>query len=124
MDPITTAIIAAVAAEPIVRSLLLAAFVQRAEPDPAARPAVETVLLAEGRRLNEAGYPAPLLAWQPHLRAVTGAASGQENERAAGLCHELGYHLHMFLEGYLDQVGQGIRRETKLTPLRFSSRLF
>jgi hypothetical protein len=38
MDPITTAIIAAVAAEPIVRSLLLAAFVQRAEPDPAGRP--------------------------------------------------------------------------------------
>jgi hypothetical protein len=33
-------------------------------------------------------------------------------------------NLHMFLEGYLDQVGQGLRRETKLTPLRFSSRLF
>ncbi len=74
---------------------LLAEFIERARPDPAAREAVEATLLAEANRLNNAGYPAPLLAWQAHLRAVTDAARQRTDERAAGLCNTLGYHLNM-----------------------------
>ena len=59
-----------------------------------AQAAVEETLLAKARRLNNAGYPAPLLAWQPHLRAVTDAAQKREDERAADLCNTLGYHLN------------------------------
>ncbi len=69
-------------------------FVGRAE-DLKAQAAVEGALLAKAYRLNNAGYPAPLLAWQPHLRAVTDAAQVREDERAAGLCNEFGYHLYM-----------------------------
>jgi hypothetical protein len=39
----------------------------------AARAAVEQALLDEARRVNASGYPARLLPWQPHLRAVTDA---------------------------------------------------
>ena len=76
--------------EPIPRPLLLATL---ALPD----EELEARLLAEDglRRLNQAGYPAPLLAWQPHLRAVTDAAAAREDERAAALCNTLGFHLEM-----------------------------
>jgi tetratricopeptide (TPR) repeat protein len=77
---------------------LLAAFARQAAEDDAAhgaRDAVEETLLAEADRLNNAGFPVPLLAWQPHLRAVTDAAYDREDERAAGLCNTLGYHLKM-----------------------------
>ena len=59
----------------------------------AARIAVEESLLAEADRLNNAGIPGPLLAWQPHLRAITETARSREDTNAAGLCNELGYHL-------------------------------
>ncbi len=86
---------------------LLAAFVRReaegsGKAGESAQAAVERTLLTEARRLNNAGFPAPLLAWQPHLRHVTDAALGREDgpggegaERAAGLCNTLGYHLDM-----------------------------
>jgi tetratricopeptide (TPR) repeat protein len=78
----------------LVLHRLLAAFVRGAAAGDAARAAVEEALLAGARRLNQAGYPAPLLAWQPHLRAVADAARAREDERAVGLCNTLGYHLH------------------------------
>jgi tetratricopeptide (TPR) repeat protein len=60
-----------------------------------ARNAVEDGLYAEAARLNRAGFPEPLLAWQPHLRAVVERALPRDDERAASLCNELGYHLWM-----------------------------
>jgi tetratricopeptide (TPR) repeat protein len=60
-----------------------------------ARNAVEQSLLAEANRLNIAGIPGPLLAWQPHLRAITERACSREDEIASGLCSVLGYHLQM-----------------------------
>jgi tetratricopeptide (TPR) repeat protein len=45
--------------------------------------------------VNSGGYPGPVLAWQPHLRAVTDAARARADERAAALCSSLGYHLEM-----------------------------
>jgi tetratricopeptide (TPR) repeat protein len=74
---------------------LVGAFVRGVAAGVGAQAAVEETLLAEAACLNEAGYPAALLAWQSHLRAVTDAASKREDERAAGLCNELGYHLYM-----------------------------
>ena len=58
-----------------------------------ARDAVEATALTEATRLNEIGNPAPLLAWQPHLRAVTERASTREERTAARLRDELGLHL-------------------------------
>ena len=56
---------------------------------------VELVLVWMASELNKAGYPAPLLTLQTHLRAVTDAAKGRDDSRAATLCNELGYHLRM-----------------------------
>jgi tetratricopeptide (TPR) repeat protein len=56
---------------------------------------VEGVLLEVAIQLNAAGYPAPLLALQPHLRAVTDAAKGREDDKAVLLCNELGYYLYI-----------------------------
>ena len=58
----------------------------------AARPAmptriarqVEAAVLAEAQRLNEAGYPAPLLAWQPQLRFRGRAARAERDSEHAG----------------------------------------
>ncbi len=74
---------------------LVAAFVRGVAADAEAQGAVERTVFAEAARLNQAGYPAPLLAWQSHLRAVTNAAFDREDEQAAGLCNSLGYHLSM-----------------------------
>jgi tetratricopeptide (TPR) repeat protein len=59
----------------------------------AARAVVEQALLHEAMRVNASGYPARLLPWQPHLRAVTDAARAREDEQAANLCNELSYHI-------------------------------
>jgi len=74
---------------------LLAAFVEQANPDPAAPPAVEQAVLGEANRLNNAGIPGPLLACQPHLRHLTAAAEQRGDELGANLCSSLGYHLWM-----------------------------
>jgi tetratricopeptide (TPR) repeat protein len=74
--------------------LLVTKFARHASDDhAAARAAVEQTLLDEAERVNESGYPARLLPWQPHLRAVTDAARGREDGQAARLCNELGCHL-------------------------------
>jgi tetratricopeptide (TPR) repeat protein len=73
---------------------LVLAFVQNALvlELPTARTVVERALGREAERLNEAGYPAALLAWQAHLRTVTLAAFDRDDEQAARLCHALGEH--------------------------------
>jgi len=77
---------------------LLVTFVRGTLHDDAAQAAVEETVLDEARRLNQAGYPAPLLAWQPHLRHITDTTFTRTDERAAGLCNELGHHLWMIGE--------------------------
>jgi tetratricopeptide (TPR) repeat protein len=57
-----------------------------------AQAAVELALAEEAERLNKAGYPAVLLAWQVHLRAVTNAAADRDDEQAARLCHITSEH--------------------------------
>jgi tetratricopeptide (TPR) repeat protein len=75
--------------------LLVTHFAQRTNGDhTAARAAVEQTLLYAANRVNDSGFPARLLPWQPHLRAVTDAARMREDELAASLCNALGYHLH------------------------------
>jgi hypothetical protein len=51
---------------------------------------VEMTLYKEAKRINQAGYPGPLLVWQPHLRTVTEVALKRADERTAGLSSELG----------------------------------
>ncbi len=74
---------------------LIVAFIRNAAlPEyESAREAVAVALYEEAKRVNAAGYPAPLLAWQSHLRAVTQAALIREDLLTAKLCNELGWHL-------------------------------
>lgn len=75
---------------------LLADFVRSEASDTAeAQAAVEETLLAEATNINKAGYPAPLLAWRAHLRAVAERAREAGSANAAGLLNEIGYHLKM-----------------------------
>jgi len=75
---------------------LLATFVRDTAPDLAdARAAVEQAVETEADALIAAGYPAPLRAWQVHLRAVAEAAVEAGSERAGGLLLSLGNHLRM-----------------------------
>lgn len=75
---------------------LLAAFVrfQSSSADTGAQTDVEQALLTTTRRLNQAGYPAPVLALQSHLRFVCEEALQRGDELSANLCHELAYHLY------------------------------
>jgi tetratricopeptide (TPR) repeat protein len=79
----------------VVLHRLIAKFAREAGEGGAAQRAVEWALLLEANRLNEAGVPGPLLEWQPHLRAVTGAAWEREDEVAARLCDSMCHHLWM-----------------------------
>jgi len=73
---------------------LLALFARAAATNAGVQAAVERTLLERANELNNAGYPAALLALQPHLRRVTDAALARADEHAADLCNELGSHLH------------------------------
>jgi hypothetical protein len=73
---------------------LLAAFVQVQPAAITAQAAVEQAISTEANRLNQAGYPAVLLAWQVHLRHVTDQACPRQDAQAATPCGNLGYHLH------------------------------
>jgi tetratricopeptide (TPR) repeat protein len=78
----------------LVLHRLLGAFVRSAAQDgQAARDAVERAVLAEAKRLNAIGLPAPLAAWLPHLRAVAELADGGKSANAGGLLNELGSYL-------------------------------
>lgn len=74
---------------------LVAAFARGLGEREEAEGAVEGALLAEANRVNNAGVPGPLLAWQPHLRAVTDRAREKGEEVGAGLCNTMGFHLKM-----------------------------
>jgi tetratricopeptide (TPR) repeat protein len=79
----------------LVMHRLVAEFARGSDEGEDARNAVEDSFFAEAVRLNRAGDPVPLLAWQPHLRAVVEKAQPREDQRSARLCSELGYHLQM-----------------------------
>jgi hypothetical protein len=65
---------------------LLAAFVRSEASDAEThRGQVQAAVQAEAQRVNEAGYPAPLLAWQPQLRFVADHAAEAGSEHAGGL---------------------------------------
>jgi tetratricopeptide (TPR) repeat protein len=74
---------------------LLAVFVREIAHDTAAQTAVEDKLIAEAERLLNAGYPGPLLALHPHLRAVTEAAQPRADGRTARLDMTLGNALYL-----------------------------
>jgi hypothetical protein len=74
---------------------LLAVFVRTVARDVMAQTAVEDALLAEAKRLCDAGYPGPLLPLYPHLRAVTEAAQRREDARTADLATVLGDSLYL-----------------------------
>jgi tetratricopeptide (TPR) repeat protein len=84
------------APEPGTYSLhrLVAAFTQQTGGEhAAARAATEQALLREANRVNDSGFPARLLPWQPHLYVVTDAARAREDEQGANLSNALGCHL-------------------------------
>lgn len=77
----------------LVMHRLVAEFARGSEGGEEARGAVEDGLFAEASRLIVAGYPAPLIAWQAHLRFVADEARQREDERSGRLCNALGEHL-------------------------------
>lgn len=88
---------------------LVAAWARGAGKGNEARSDVELALISESMRINEARNPVLLLAWQPHLRAVTDRALGRNDGAAARLCHELGFHLweagkYLESQPYLEQA--------------------
>ncbi len=74
---------------------LVAAFTRQAagERMEAAAGAVAKAVAQAARAINQSGFPRRLLAWQEHLRYVADAAAELEDEQAAWLSNELGYHL-------------------------------
>jgi len=60
-----------------------------------AQTAVEEAVLRRASEVNDAGYPAPLLRLQEHLRTVTARASERGDIMAANLNAALGEHLRM-----------------------------
>ncbi len=79
----------------LVLHRLLAGFVQNVTKETEARDTVERVIEDEAWRINGAGYPAPLLAWQAHLRFVTEMAEKRGDDRAASLCASVSFHLQV-----------------------------
>jgi tetratricopeptide (TPR) repeat protein len=80
----------------LVLHRLLAVFVRSTAGDAEThRGQVEAAVVAEAYQLNQAGYPAPLLAWQPQLRFVAERAVKANSERASDLLGNLGHHLRM-----------------------------
>lgn len=83
----------------LVLHRLIAAFVRSQAGDAATtRGQVEAAVLAEAIRLNDAGYPAPLLAWQPQLRFVAEQAAEMNSMHAGSLFNSLGYHLRVIAD--------------------------
>jgi len=83
----------------LVLHRLLVAFIRHTVDDlPEALAAVEGTVEREADKMISAGYPAPLQAWQAHLRAVAEAAAEAGGERASGLLLSLGNHLRMIAD--------------------------
>jgi tetratricopeptide (TPR) repeat protein len=82
----------------LVLHRLLGRFLQAATRPRAltdARAAVEAVVLEKAGELNQAGRLVPLLAWQPHLRAVVAGADASGSKRCGPLHNQLGRTLRM-----------------------------
>ena len=78
--------------QPIIHRLVTA-FVQAKKLDEEAQAEVEKTMSNKANQLNNAGYPRALLPWQGQLRHVAEQALTREDEMAAKLANELGYHL-------------------------------
>jgi tetratricopeptide (TPR) repeat protein len=74
---------------------LVSAFVQEVGADAEAEGAVELVLANTINQLNDAGYPEPVLALQPHLRHLIKRSPKRIDEWMAFFCGALGHHLEM-----------------------------
>lgn len=74
---------------------LIAAFVQNeaVEDIEFIHEKIEQVVFEEATRINQSGYPVPLLAYHLHLRSIVDLASVREDERGAKLSQEMGEHL-------------------------------
>jgi tetratricopeptide (TPR) repeat protein len=80
----------------LVLHRLLAAFVRSEAGSPDTyRVEVEAAVLAAAQRVNQGGYPAPLLAWQPQLRFVAERAVEKDSAHGSDLLSQLGNHLAM-----------------------------
>ena len=79
---------------------LLSVFVRReATTDvPSALDAIELAVFTAAAKLNQEGYPAPLRAWQGHLRVIADGAAARGSAHAGRLLNELGSHLRMVAE--------------------------
>ncbi|MCX6050734.1 MAG: tetratricopeptide repeat protein [Chloroflexi bacterium] len=71
---------------------LLARFLQMVSIDDNAQADVEETMSIFAYNDNMSGYPARLLAWQPHLQHVTDCAQLRNDQRSAKLATSLGYH--------------------------------
>ncbi|HEY0734114.1 MAG TPA: helix-turn-helix transcriptional regulator, partial [Herpetosiphonaceae bacterium] len=88
---------------------LVVAFVRAVVGHEAAQAAVEATMLRVADDLNTTYHPRPLLAIQPHLRAIVDAAQPRADARAAALCHALGVHVGLLglygqAQAYLEQA--------------------
>ena len=74
---------------------LLGTFIRLLPIGAEAQAVVEQAMLEKANRLNNAGYPTPLLELQTHLRLIVDRAVTHRDKRAAELCNTLAYHLQM-----------------------------
>jgi tetratricopeptide (TPR) repeat protein/transcriptional regulator with XRE-family HTH domain len=72
---------------------LVVGFTRIVSSDADAQLSVERAMIAEATRLSDERLPAPILAFQVHMRAVTEAARSRRDAQAARLCALLGWHL-------------------------------
>ena len=78
--------------DPLIHRLV-ARYAERVLVESEVLEQVETVVCSEADKLNHAGFPGPLLAWQVHLRAITDRALQRQDERAGNLASALDFHL-------------------------------
>lgn len=72
---------------------LVASFVQQENPDAAATTSVgEQTILEAMQERNQAGYPAILRVWLPHLTHIVKNALPRADTDAANIAHSLAYH--------------------------------
>ncbi|HEX6290582.1 MAG TPA: FxSxx-COOH system tetratricopeptide repeat protein [Herpetosiphonaceae bacterium] len=88
---------------------LVATFAHALLVDATARAAVEATMLRVIDELNASQNPRSVLAVQPHLRWMAGAAQPRADARSAALGNALGYHLWQLgvypeAQGYLEQA--------------------
>ena len=80
---------------------------------------VAEIILTEASRLNQEGFPAPLMAWQPHLREVTESAVAASISIAPKLLNTLGGHLKMIAD--LDGAETAYKRALSIDEKTYGS---